>query len=113
MRRFAQVAVGVALMLALLVPTACGGNDSSSNANPTSPTPANMVTLAQFNAIQEGMSYAQVAQVMGFQGTVSTRSDSGDVVGYSWNSGPGADALVIACVFVSDRLVSKAQSGLQ
>ena len=74
---------------------------------------ARNVSLAEFQQIQSGMTYAQVVSIIGFEGTESSRSDLGgtSTVMYEWvNSGfSGAN---MNAMFQDGRLVSKAQAGL-
>lgn len=77
---------------------------------------ANTITLAQFNQIQNGMSYQQVVQIIGRQGTVMSENniDAGQfsvhTVMYTWEAGFMAN---MNAMFQNDKLMSKAQLGLK
>lgn len=81
------------------------------------PTPARF-TLDQFNRIQQGMSYAQVVQILGEEGKQESAS-SGSWPGgtirtdtkYKWHGSSYFDG--ITCSFDNDALTYKSQIGLQ
>ena len=69
------------------------------------------VTLAEYARIKEGMNYSQVCRIIGVQGTEISRSSLAGIttVMYSWTNG---DYSNMNAMFQNDRLVTKAQFGL-
>lgn len=76
------------------------------------PAPASKVTLANYNRLKTGMSYAEVSAILG-EGTEMSRSEIADYVTvmYSWD-GDGFGANMNA-MFQNGKLVQKAQFGLK
>jgi hypothetical protein len=70
-----------------------------------------VVTQAEYERIQTGMTYRQVADIVGEPGVELSRSGmAGNIaVVYFWSNPNGS---VLDAVFSNDRLVSKAQSRL-
>ena len=79
---------------------------------PGPPNPPTM-SLAEFNSIQPGMSYEQVAAIVGGPGTLSVSETLGGITDtiYTWDGegSLGANALV---QFQNDQEITKAQAGL-
>ena len=71
------------------------------------------VSLAEFNKVTTGMSYAQVSQILGSGGTENSRTDIGGstTVMYTWQGSGFASNM--NAMFQDDKLVSKAQFGLK
>jgi uncharacterized protein DUF3862 len=71
-----------------------------------------VVTKAEFDQVREGMSYEEVAQIIGASGEVLSSSDLGGTktIMYSWQNGNGSN---MNAMFQGDRLVNKAQFGLR
>lgn len=79
---------------------------------PQSPfAPAAIVTKSQYDQISDGMTYEQVASIIGHSGNEMSRSDLGgiDTVMYLWQNSNGSS---MNAMFQNDRLESKAQFGL-
>jgi len=85
---------------------------------PTS-APSPRVTKAKYDAVQEGMSYAEVVRIIGFSGVEQSSSKIDGAPGvmpsistkmYSWQNPFGSN---MNAIFQNDRLVSKAQFGLE
>jgi hypothetical protein len=72
------------------------------------------MSLAEFSAIQSGMSYAQVVAIVGGDGTVLSESDLAGyhTVMYKWD-GDGSLGANANVLFQNDGEVTKAQYGLQ
>ena len=88
-------------------------DDSGAISLPQTPlAPAPVVTRAEYNQIQEGMTYAQVRGIIGAAGEELSRSDLAGftTVMYSWANSNGSNMNVM---FQNDALVNKAQFGLQ
>jgi hypothetical protein len=70
------------------------------------------VTMANYNRIQTGMTYAQVCKILGKDGTERSRNDDAryHTVVYQWQ---GDDLANMNAIFQNDKLVSKAQFGLK
>ncbi len=58
--------------------------------------------------IKEGMSYVEVANIIGFNG--EENSSSGSTITYTWSNGEKG---VMTAVFQNNRLSSKLQTGLK
>jgi len=73
------------------------------------------VTLANFNKLQNGMSYAEVVAILGRDGTVLSESDIAGfhTVMYSWEADKGILGANMNAMFQNGELVQKAQFGLQ
>jgi hypothetical protein len=89
-------------------------NNSPNPAN--SPTPTAGVTMANYNRLQTGMTYAQVVQILGKEGEklgeLGSSQLSGDkIVMYQWD-GDGSDAKINA-FFKNGKLDSKLQFHLK
>ena len=92
-------------------------NDTPQQAAPTpAPEPKKGITKAEFDQIQNGMTYEQVVQIIGSEGEVMSESgQKGDqyyTVMYTWEgeSGFGANA---NAMFQGGKMVNKAQFGLK
>jgi hypothetical protein len=79
---------------------------------------SNVVSLADYNQIQTGMSYTQVESIIGSPGTETAHTHMDGVSGvmpsiddviYSWQNADGSNMLAM---FQNDRLTTKAQAGL-
>lgn len=83
---------------------------------PSLPEPQLGVTLAQFEAVKTGMNYYKVCAIFGFEGELISQVDIGNdeykTEMYSW---PGYGSLGANCnvTFQNDKVISKAQFGLQ
>lgn len=72
------------------------------------------VTMANFNKIESGMTYEQVVELLGEEGTVLSQSDVAGfhTVMYTWN-GEGGFGANMNAMFQNGKLVNKAQLGLK
>lgn len=71
------------------------------------------VTLRQFRAVEEGMSYGEVVRLLGREGTLDSRTDGSDgpvVASYHWWND---NKSYVEAAFENDRLVYKNQSRLR
>lgn len=80
---------------------------------PETPRPSGGVTLANFERVKTGMTYAQVSEIFGAPGDLSMETD---IVGtkmeiYSWRAATGFGNATIS--FRDGRVASKAQFGLE
>lgn len=78
-------------------------------------TPAECITLAEYSAIQAGMSYQQVQQIVGSPGTILSESGVGQYYTFMvmWYGDPddvGSNANVM---FQNNKVIGKAQYGLR
>jgi len=75
-------------------------------------SPPSMITRVKFDQIVTGMSYSQVCNILGATGEEQSRSDIGgySTVMYTWKASGIAS---MNAMFQNDRLISKAQFGLQ
>lgn len=78
-------------------------------------------TLSAFNQLQNGMSYAEACRIIGSEGTVMSSSHIDgipnvmpptDTIMYTWE-GAGGWGSNMNAMFQNDRLITKAQLGLQ
>lgn len=92
-----------------------GNSNARTYSPPVSSAPLNLgVTLAGYNALREGMSYAEAVRVLGGSGT--ELSSGGAVAGYAtvmyqWKASDGIGNMT--AMFQNDRLINKAQFGLK
>jgi hypothetical protein len=115
--------VGGALAAVIVVGAVAAG--SGGDDDDTTPTTAVVVTttlpepgrisLAEFEALREGMTYEQVVAVIGGPGELGYESSSGSMTmkGYTWH---GTQAVLpgnASISFMDDALTSKAQFGLE
>jgi hypothetical protein len=72
------------------------------------------VTLAQFHQLADGMTYTRAAEILGGPGAEMSRTSiSGTTtVMYAWQ-GSGSVGANMNAIFQNDKLISKAQFGLQ
>jgi len=87
------------------------GSASASQTEEAQPTAA--ATLAKFNKVKDGMTYAEVLKIMGGPGKKIGESASGDihVAMYGWY---GADPMNVAVVsFLNGAVNAKQQQGLK
>lgn len=71
-------------------------------------TAADYITFAEFNQIEDGMTYDEVVEIIGKDGTLS--SQSGNVALYTWH---GKNSGVASVMFVDNCVLSKSQAGLK
>lgn len=81
----------------------------------TSSGGSSKVTLAEFNKVKNGMSYAEVKSIVGGEGTVSSESgkegDSDYTVIYDYK-GSGDLGANVSFMFQGGKLINKSQAGL-
>ena len=74
--------------------------------------PEKAITLSQFQSVAPGMTYAEVVELLGREGTLDSRTDGSDdpvVASYYWWNANGS---YMEAAFENDRLVYKQQSRL-
>jgi hypothetical protein len=81
------------------------GSNSKSNSKPG-------LSMEKYNRIKNGMSYKQVVEILGGEGTETMSSGEGKykVTSYKWE---GEDFQFITVVFMGDKLNSKVQANLK
>jgi hypothetical protein len=95
-------------------PTPLGPLDAtptpSSTTKPT--TSSTGLTKEKFGQLKNGMSYKQVAEIIGSEGEEVSMSEVGryKVASYKWQ---GPDFQMIICVFNNDKMTSKTQANLK
>lgn len=80
---------------------------------PKADAPPTAITLGEYTAIENGMTYERVAYLVGSPGTMTTDMNSGamSVRSYEW---AGADAgTVVRVQFQNNKVITKMQTGLQ
>lgn len=107
----------IALMLCL---TLCGCIDSNSLLKGTSVDVVNSeasISLSEFNKIKTGMTYEEVCDIVGGEGSLSSSVDMGigseyktEIYMWTGNGSIGANANV---TFQNGKVISKAQIGLK
>lgn len=75
--------------------------------------PSGGVTLANFNRVQTGMTYAEVCEIFGEPGELMSQSELMGTKSemYSWNASKGFGNCNV--MLIDDRVQSKAQFGLE
>lgn len=72
------------------------------------------ITLDEYNAIENGMSYDEVVEIIGSEGTSTSEASSGDysikIITWYGNGMAGSNANV---TFTNDKVTGKAQIGLK
>ncbi|MDQ3800509.1 MAG: DUF3862 domain-containing protein [Acidobacteriota bacterium] len=70
------------------------------------------LSMEKYNQIKNGMSYKQVAEILGSEGVETMSSGEGKykVTSYKWE---GEDFQFITCVFMGDKMTSKVQANLK
>jgi len=78
----------------------------------TMPFSGSVVTLAEFNSIKTGMTYQQVVQNIGTQGTIMSENEIAGyhTIMYMWQNSNGSN---MNCMFQQEKLIQKAQFGLK
>jgi hypothetical protein len=66
------------------------------------------ISMAQYDAIQIGMSYPEVVRILGRPGVEASRGPG--IVGYIWQN---ADLSAVVVVFINDQVHTKSPSGLR
>lgn len=92
---------------------ATGGNSNTTQTGTASIQEQNNVTLEKFNKIETGMTYQQVVDVIGEEGTLSTESAYGDqsMKVYYWYASDGISNATVS--FMNDKVTAKSQIGLK
>lgn len=104
-----RVLLGIIVLMIGLVGLTSGGEESST-------TPINKITLEKFNQIQSGMTYQEVVDIIGEEGTVLSETDimNNDqykTTMYYWY---GEDGISNANVTIQGgKVISKTQIGLE
>ena len=119
--RLFSLVLSIALVLSLVaVLSACGSGTAttSSGASKSSSvvsTAKNYITKADYDQIQNGMSYEDVVKIIGSDGEqmseTGTKGDEYYTVVYDWKGKDGASNAVME--FQGDKLQTKSQIGLQ
>jgi hypothetical protein len=101
-------------------PTATIAPKPTDTAKPAAPTntpkptatPIWRLTLAMYNLLTDGISYADAVKIIGKDGTEMSRSSLGGYVTvmYSWQNSDGSN---MNAMFQNDKLIQKAQFGLK
>lgn len=83
--------------------------------NASSPTSTTGVTMANFNRLQNGMTYAQVVQILGKEGEQSGVLGSGSdkVVMYKWDADEDGSGARLDAFFKNGKLDKKLQFALK
>lgn len=88
---------------------------TSSSTTPKKSTNNSTMTKAEFNKIKDGMSYKQVASIIGGKGTIESETgnsgDSDHTIIYTWN-GDGSLGANASVTFQGDKVINKAQFGV-
>lgn len=81
-------------------------------ATPTAPTTPPVVTRAEYDQVQNGMTYDQAQAIIGEPGHELSRSEFGqmETVMYSWSNADGSN---MNAMFQDGKLMNKAQFGLR
>jgi len=92
--------------------TVSGTPSSSGSGNTTDSSKSSALTMEKYNQIKNGMTYKQVVEIVGSEGTETMSSGEGKykVTSYKWE---GEDFQFITTVFMGDKLTSKVQANLK
>ena len=112
----------IIIIIVIAIATSQGTNTNSTEQTSTSSenstnTKNTKITLEEFNQIETGMTYEQVVEIIGIEGTVMSESD---ITGngqykttiYSWE-GEGTLGANANITFQGGKVISKAQFGLE
>ena len=107
----------LAVLAAVLILTLARHRETAERQEPpvsSGPVVRSAATLAEYNRIRVGMSYDEVREIIGAQGTEMSRNPIGGIttVMYSWR-GAGIAGANMNAVFQDGKLVDKAQFGLR
>lgn len=107
------VVLGIVVIVGIGVFTADSNNAAALQQLTSGGSPQG-VTLAKYNRLADGMTYADAIGILGAPGTEMSRSSLGGTttVMYSWQ-GSGDIGANMNAMFQDDRLVSKAQFNLK
>ncbi len=91
---------------------------SATNNSPTNadiPASTGGITLSNFNRLRNGMTYAQVVQILGKEGEESGVLEGGGdkVVVYKWDADQDGSGATMTAFFKNGKLDSKLQFGLK
>ena len=92
--------------------TPVGGTTVTNTGNTTASGSESELTMAKYNQIKNGMTYKQVVEILGSEGTETMSSGEGKykVTSYKWD---GENYQFITCVFMGDKMTSKVQANLK
>lgn len=112
----------IIIVIVIAIATSQGTNtntteQTSANSEGSTMAKDTKITLEEFNQVETGMTYEQVVEIIGTEGTVMSESDiTGDgqykTTIYSWE-GEGSLGANANITFQAGKVVSKAQFGLE
>lgn len=108
---------GVSIFLCVIVVcifiAALSGSKDEISADLSEAT-AELITLDEFNTIQNGMSYEEVVEIIGSEGEASSTATVGDITTsiYMWK-GKGSVGANANVTFIDNKVSAKAQFGLE
>ena len=108
---------GVSIFLCVIVVcifiAALSGSKDEISADLSEAT-AELITLDEFNTIQNGMSYEEVVEIIGSEGEASSTATVGDITTsiYMWK-GKGSIGANANVTFIDNKVSAKAQFGLE
>lgn len=105
-------AILVIFLLMIMVAAAAGGSNTTNTSNTNTSTTSGVATLDIFNQIEIGMSYEEIVQLVGAEGTLSTESGYSNqtMKVYYWYSSNGISNMTIS--FMNGKVSAKSQIGL-
>jgi hypothetical protein len=91
--------------------TPVSNTSGTTNTSSTSGSKSDL-TMERYNQIKNGMTYKQVVEIIGREGTETMSSGEGKykVTSYKWD---GENYQFITCVFMGDKMTSKVQANLK
>jgi len=98
-----SIAIVIAVLLIALLMTGCGGGNGGGGSGSSG-----NISLEQLNSIENGMSYDEVVEIFGRDGTFF--HEGGNARVYHWeNTSPNA---LITVIFVDGEVYATGESGL-
>lgn len=104
----------IVFVIGIIVVISGGGNNNTIKTDTKVEQSQEKLNLEKFNKIETGMTYEQVVEIIGEEGTVLSESEIGDIKTtiYSWY-GKGSIGANANITFQKGKVISKAQFGLK
>ena len=109
----ASISIFLCVIVVCIFIAALSGSKDEISADLSEAT-AELITLDEFNTIQNGMSYEEVVEIIGSEGEASSTATVGDITTsiYMWK-GKGSIGANANVTFIDNKVSAKAQFGLE